>query len=75
MLVAISKLKLFVIAIMKIRFKQTVVLEGNTLDVKQIYKMLKKRPRSQCTDILHEFDTNPGRSRIINGHVPVKLKV
>lgn len=36
------------------------------------YELIKRR--EPCEDILHEFGLDPTRSKILNGHVPVKLK-
>ena len=36
------------------------------------YELIKRR--EPCEDILREFGLDPTRSKILNGHVPVKLK-
>lgn len=68
-LVAISKLNLFVVAMMKITSKQKVVFEGIHCDVKQIYSKLKKRPgRAKylaCAEIMVDDKKN--------GATPAKL--
>ena len=40
--------------------------------VRPYYRLIKER--GPCEKILHEFGLDPSRSKILNGHVPVKIK-
>src|SRR5699024_7781187 len=43
-----------------------------TEPVRPYYRLIKER--GPCEKILHEFGLDPSRSKILNGHVPVKIK-